>query len=175
MFDHVQLPPEVDESLAKLKSRIRQYVLWEGLAFAIVAIGLFFWLSLGFDQAVFSVRRLEPPRGVRVAFDLVLLGGVVAITLVLIVFRVFRSFGTKSLALLLERRFPELNDRLVTAIELTDQANGGRQPPGQSALTSAMLDRTVIEAAEMLKRVNVESVFDRAPLRRVLKIGRAHV
>ncbi len=168
MFDHVQLPPEVDESLAKLKSRIRQYVLWEGVAFAIVAIGLFFWFSLGFDYAVFSVRRLEPPRGLRVAFDLALLAGVFTIMLVLIVFRVFRSFRAKSLALLLERRFPELNDRLVTAIEISDQANGGRPPPGQSALTSAMLKRTVAEVAETLKRVNVESVFDRAPLRRVM-------
>ena len=31
-------------------------------ALAIVAVGLFFWFSLGFDAAVFSVRRLEPAR-----------------------------------------------------------------------------------------------------------------
>ena len=79
MFDHIQLPPEVEAILAELKSRIRRYVLWEGLALAVVAVGLFFWFSLGFDYAVFSVRRLEPPRWLRVGLDLAVIGTVTAV------------------------------------------------------------------------------------------------
>ena len=116
MFDHISLPPEVEACLAGLKARIKKYVLWEGLALAVVVIGLFFWVSLGFDYAVFSVRHLEPPRWLRAGMDLAVLGGLAAVVLLLIVFRVFRSFRAKSLALLLEKRFPELGDRLVTAI-----------------------------------------------------------
>ncbi len=161
MFEHIQLPPEVEAILAELKSRIRRYVLWEGIALAVVAIGLFFWFSLGFDAAVFSVRRLEPARWLRVALDMAVVGTVATVVLVLIVFRVFRSFRTKSLALVLEKRFPELNDRLVTAVESAGQAES------HTALTSAMLERTMLEAVSALKTVDVGEVFDRRPLRRV--------
>lgn len=161
MFDHVQLPPEVSAILTELKSRIRRYVLWEGLALAIVVIGLFFWFSLGFDVAVFSVRRLEPPRWLRVGLDLALIAGLAAITLSLIVFRVFRSFRAQPLALLLERRFPELNDRLVTAVEAREH------PEARTELTSAMLERTLADALTTLKQVDLNLVFDRTPLQRV--------
>lgn len=162
MFDHIQLPPEVDAILAELKSRIRRYVLWEGLALAVVAVGLFFWLSLGFDWAVFAVRRLEPPRWLRVGLDLVVVGVVTTVVLSLVVFRVFRSFRTKSLALVLEKRFPELNDRLVTAVESASQTES------HTPLTSAMLERTMLDAVATLKQVDVGSVFDQRPLRRVM-------
>lgn len=161
MFDHIQLPPEVDAILAELKSRIRRYVLWEGLALAVVAVGIFFWLSLGFDWAVFSARRLEPPRWLRVVLDLLVVGAVTAVVFSLVVFRVFRSFRTKSLALVLEKRFPELNDRLVTAVESAGQTES------HTALTSAMLERTMLDAVSTLKQVDVGSVFDQRPLRRV--------
>lgn len=162
MFDHIQLPPEVEACLERLRGRIRQYVLWEGIALAVVLAGLFFWLSLGFDWAVFSVRRLEPPRWLRVGLDVAVLGGLVAVGLLLILFRLFRGFRAKSLALILEKRFPELGDRLVTAVELS------AQPEARSALTSAMLERTVIEASEKLQQLDVGSVFDRRPLRRAV-------
>lgn len=162
MFDHIQLPPEVEACLERLRGRIRQYVLWEGIALAVVLAGLFFWVSLGVDWAVFSVRRLEPPRWLRVGLDVVVLGGLVAVGLVFVLFRVFRGFRAKSLALILEKRFPELGDRLVTAVELSTQ------PEARSALTSAMLERTVIEASEKLQQLDVGTVFDRRPLRRAV-------
>lgn len=162
MFDHIQLPPDVEAILAELKSRIRRYVLWQGLALAVIAVGLFFWISLGFDYAVFSVRRLEPSRWLRVALDLAVVGTVTTVVLLLVVFRYFRSFQPKSLALVLEKRFPELNDRLVTAVESASQTES------HTALTSAMLERTILDAAATLKQVDVGSVFDRQPLRRVM-------
>ncbi len=161
MFEQIQLPPEVEAILAELKSRIRRYVLLEGIALVFVAVGLFFWFSLGFDSAVFAVRRLEPPRWLRVGLDMAVVGTVTAVVLLLIVFRVFRSFRTKSLALVLEKRFPELNDRLVTAVESAGQTES------HTALTSAMLERTMLEAVSALKSVDVGEVFDRRPLRRV--------
>ena len=100
MFDHIQLPPEVEASLERLRARIRQYVLWEGLALAIVLIGLFFWFSLGLDWAVFSVRRLELPRWLRAGLDVAVLGGLAAVVLLMVAFCVFRSFRSKSLALI---------------------------------------------------------------------------
>jgi hypothetical protein len=162
MFDHIQLPPEVEASLERLRGRIRQYVLWEGIALAVVLVGLFFWVSLGFDWAVFSVRRLEPPRWLRVGLDIAVLCGLGAVGILLILLRVFRGFRSKSLALILERRFPELGDRLVTAVELSSQ------PEARTALTSAMLERTVAEASETLQQLDVGSVFDRKPLRRAM-------
>ena len=162
MFDHIALPPEVEACLNGLKVRIRKYVMWEGLALSVVVVGLFFWVSLGFDYAVFSLRHLEPPRWLRVGMDLIVLSALAAVVLLLVVFRVFRSFRAKSLALLLEKRFPELGDRLVTAIELSEQ------PESRTALTSAMLQQTVFDATAALKNLDLGSVFDRKPLRRAI-------
>ena len=162
MFDHIQLPPEVEACLEGLKTRIRKYVLWEGIALTVVVVGLFFWFSLGFDYVVFSVRRLEPPRWLRMGMDVAVVSGLAAVVMTLIVMRVFRGFRSKSLALLLEKRFPELGDRLVTAVELSEQ------PESRTALTSAMLEQTVLDATEALKHLDLGSVFDRQPLRRAV-------
>ena len=73
----------------------------------------------------------------------------------------FRGFRTKALALVLERRFPELDDRLVTAVEA---AEGLVQT--DSPVTAAMLQKTLIDVARTTKQLDLGSVFDSQPLRR---------
>ena len=80
-----------------------------------------------------------------------------------IVLRYFARFRARALALVLERRFPELGTRLITAVEMAAARSGNESP-----LTSAMIERTIDEAARMSSTLPLESVFDRAPLRRAL-------
>ncbi|MEX0704239.1 MAG: hypothetical protein WD069_19220 [Planctomycetales bacterium] len=156
-----QVPPEVAAVLVRLRRSIRRYVFLEGTALVLVVLGLLFWLSLGLDAAWFQLNRLELPRWFRLAFLVAGTGFVAAAFLLWIALRMFRSFRMKALALVLERRFPEFDDRLITAVELADSTTGR-----ESELTRAMLARTVRQAADEARDIDVGAVFERRPLRR---------
>ena len=156
-----KLPPELSDLLARLRSDIQRYVLLEGTASVLVVLGILFWLSLGLDWSYFFLQRAELPRWIRFTIEvagictcLVLFAGWVGL-------RWLRHFRQRALAMVLERRFPELNDRLITAIELTE----GHQAP-QAVLTQAMLARTIDEAREASRHLDLRTVFDKRPLLR---------
>ena len=157
------LPPEAVSVLERLRSRIRSYVLVEGIALVVVVLGALFWGSFLVDWGYFQMSRLELPRWFRAA---VLVGGIGLIAAGVvswIVLRLFRALRAKGLALVLERRFPELDDRLITAVEAAENHEREASP-----ITSAMLRQTIVEAARTASGLDLGSVFDRKPLRRAV-------
>jgi hypothetical protein len=157
-------PPELQQTLAELRGRIRRYLLIEGVALTVAVLGGVFWLSLIVDHLWFRVSRLELPYWFRATFDVGVAGLLGFLLVSLIGLRVLRGFRTKALALVLERRFPELNDRLVTAVELAE--NGGDE--AKNPLAAAMLRQTVADAVEATRKLDLSSVFDRKPLQRAV-------
>ena len=145
--------------LNQLRHRIRRYVLLEGSALVLVVLASAFWFSLAVDY------WFEPATGVRQALLLVVLAAVVAAFAWYLVLRLMRQLRARALALVLERRFPELNDRLITAVEL---AESRRHPVG---LTAAMLQRTADEAAELVQRLELREVFNVRPLARAIGLA----
>jgi hypothetical protein len=167
------LAPALAALLAQLKSRIRRYLLLEGTALVVVVLLAMFWLTLGIDWAYFRLTGLELPIWFRdgVAVCSLLLAGTVA--LFWIGLRLVRRFRARALALVLERRFPEMGSRLITAVEAaealgTSRAHAGEARGRESQLTAAMLERTIAEAVRLSASLPVESVFDRTPLRRAV-------
>jgi hypothetical protein len=157
------LRPEIAAALEMLRRRIRRYVLSEGVAAILALLGGLFWLSLTADVVWFQLSKLELPLWFRWGFTTLagaLCGAALATWLL---FRWLRSFRARALALVLERRFPELDDRLVTAVELAGSSRIER-----SGLAGAMLERTVAEAAGTLARLDLREVFDPRPLRRAV-------
>jgi hypothetical protein len=138
-------------------------VLLEGAALLCVVCGVLFWITLVLDWAYFRLTALELPRWFREAIAVSAVVLVVAGVMFWIVLRYFARFRARALALVLEKRFPELGMRLITAVEMAE-AQSSRQSP----LTSAMVERTIDEAARISSALPLESVFDRAPLRRAL-------
>jgi hypothetical protein len=161
-----RIRPELRSLLGELRGKIRRYVLVEGTALILVVLGLLFWISFGIDHAWFQLSRLELPVWFRAMFDVAVIGAVIILLFSWVLFRLFQSFRAKALALVLERRFPELNDRLVTAVEL---AEGNADT--DNALTQAMLNRTVDDVVDASKKLNVGSVFDKRPLRRAVMLA----
>ena len=138
------LQPELRSVLTQLRSRIRRYVFLEGAALILAVLGGLFWLSLAVDHAWFQISRLELPRWFRVSFDVAVVGFVVFLLLSWIVLRLLRSCRTKALALVLERRFPELDDRLVTAPGNKTSGNSPRiQNRRPSRLIIGQMNRVV--------------------------------
>jgi hypothetical protein len=158
---HNSVSPEILAVLARLRRRIRRYVFLEGTALVLVVLGLLFWVSFGIDALYFSASRLELPRWFRVGFN------VVAVSLLALTFttwvalRSMRRLRARALALLLEKRFPELDDRLITAVEFSETGEGRQLP-----LTASMLDRTIQEVARAAGSLDIGEVFQKKPLRR---------
>lgn len=152
--DHPRLAPHVVETLGRLRARIRRYIWLEGLATAATWLGAAFWLSLAIDWF------FEPTPGPRAA--LLGIAGVVLLAIVvhLIVRRLLVPLGDPSMATVLERRFPQLGDALLTAVFLAQ-----RRPFG-APLGEAMLERTCRAAAERVAGLRLGAVFNYGPLRR---------
>ncbi len=93
----------------------------------------------------------------------------IAAVLLVLVYRLilrcaFRRLQDRSLALLLERRFPELNDALVTAVDTTVTDREG----GRGDMRQAMLARATELAAERVGNLKTRDVLRFGPLVRNL-------
>ena len=153
-----RLAAGVRAMLRALRWRIRRYVWIQGLASAVVWLGVAFWCSLGCDWF------FEPSRNARVAFL-----GIVGVVLVWIVFKLIlnRSFvrlTDANMAMLLERRFGQFGDSLLTAVELTD-VEALAEGNNADEYSAHMLAQTCRDAAVPIHEVRLSRVFDPAPLR----------
>jgi hypothetical protein len=161
------LRPALADLLSQLKRRIRRYVLLEGTALVVVVLLSAFWVTLGIDWAYFQLTGLELPVWFRETVAVCGVAVAAASALFWIGLRLVRRFRARALALVLERRFPEMGSRLITAVETAEARDSQASQPA-SQLTAAMLQRTIDEAVRMSASLPIESVFDRAPLRRAL-------
>src|SRR5262249_47481764 len=141
--------------------RIRGYVWSEGLAAVTVVLGVAFWSSLAFDWL------FEPPwqfRAMMMAVVAAIIGYVIDR---FILRRVFRPIDDKNLAVLLERRFRDYQDSLLTTVEL------GARPEHAGQFNPQMLARTRREAARRSENVRLADVFRLSPLMRKLGLAAA--
>src|SRR5688500_74229 len=113
--------------LKRLRGYIRAYVFCEGLLMALICVCLWFWFTFTLDfslQYFFAIDLLDQGWAGRAA-RWTLAVGFAALLLFFLVWyiarRIFREFRSDALALVLEKRFPELlGDRLITAVELVN-------------------------------------------------------
>ncbi len=160
------LPNELVALLARVRHGIRRYLLVQGLAAVAVIIGLGCWFSLSIDWLYFQVSHLELPRWFRASIVLLTLTGAAVGLVVWVLWRMFSQLRDRSLAVVVERRFPEFDDRLIAAVEA---AEGELVTP--TPLAATMLRRTVDEAVATSKRVDSNKLFLLKPLRQVLVLA----
>lgn len=156
------LRPELDLLLDRLRSRIRSYVLLEGAAIVVGLLAALFWLTLSLDLGYVRLTNLELPVAVRATIVTLAVAISVFAGMTYVALRLVRRLRARALALVLERRFPELNDGLILAVERAERSAGGDQSP----LEALMLERTTADVAAAAERLDVADVFDRRPLRR---------
>jgi hypothetical protein len=130
----------------------------EGLAVALVWLGLTFWVALAIDYLPVLVGASEMPRAAR-AVLLVGIAGVLAfIVWRWILRRTFVRLADHSMALLLERQFDRFHDSLLTSVELAEQ------PDRAGEFNEEMLLHTRAEADEQVRDVRLRRVFSFKPL-----------
>ncbi|HET6884535.1 MAG TPA: hypothetical protein VFI31_30555 [Pirellulales bacterium] len=155
--DQPQLAPGIRQLLAVVRGRIRRYVWLEGMAATVALVGASFWLALAADWF------FEPPRAVRYVLLAFMAGVGLAGIAWFLLRRSFARLSDQSMAILLERRFGNLQDSLVTAVEL---ASAHRRSDELDAVGRQMLAETCEEAWRRARQVEVSAVFNRRPLAR---------
>ena len=120
---------DVFRRLSSIRGAIRRRFALDGLSRLILVAAAFVVFTFAIDWL------LRLPSGVRLVF---LFAGI-SLLVWIIVRRIFRPLSVRisddDLALMVERQHPELNDRLISAIQLV--RNPGSVPTGEAALNSA--------------------------------------
>jgi hypothetical protein len=157
------LAPQIDALLSSLRRRIHAYVWIQGLALAIAWLGAAFWITLALDWWI------EPP----VIARQIMLGAVGVVLLYLIyrfiLRRAFVRLADTNLAVLLERRFCNFGDSLVTTVELADH------PDHAAGFNPQMLAHTQSDALKHLPDVELGDVFRPGPLAGAIFGGAASI
>jgi hypothetical protein len=150
------LPAGVEQKLREVRRGIRRYVWLEGLAAIAIAIAVAFWLGLLLDWL------FEPPPGARIAGIVLVAAAVVWVAYRFLLRRVFVRLSDGSIALLMERRFPELEEHMLTAVDMAATDTDAE------TYNAELVARTHQAAAQVIDRVNVGELFRRGPLVRAI-------
>lgn len=148
------LAADVQSVLGGLRWRIRLYVWVEGLALAAIWLGLTFWIALGLDYLPVIVGASEMPLAARAVLLLVMAGGFGYILFRWIGQRAFVPLHDRSMAMLLERRFAEFDDTLMTSVELS------QRKPEEVEFNQEMFARTSEQAKSLVPHVRYGRVFN---------------
>jgi len=151
--EHPGLAPATRQVLSRLRWRIRGYVLLYGLAAILLTLGLAFWGSLLIDWL------LEPTPAGRIAVLTIVGGACVYLLIRMILLRVFAPLSDRSMALLIERKYPDLDDGLLTAVELSGL-------PAGAAAHREMLAHTTETVQRRAALLDLDRLFNPTPLTR---------
>lgn len=154
----IAVPKEIPEQLQVLRAKSKGYALLSGLLILVVAIIVVYWLTTGLDSAWFALQKLELPRSFRIALSGVLIIGLAWLAIRCLILPGLRRISDTDMALLVERRFPSFQDRLITVVE------SQKQYPESGKHVESMLARTANQAQSMLKTVSLQDIFNTRPL-----------
>jgi hypothetical protein len=154
-----RLEPAVKTLLGTMRRRVRRYVWAEGIANSLAWLGAAFWITLAIDWF------FEPPVLVRIMIFCTAIAVLAVILMRQIGRRAFVPLTDGNMATVLERRFPQLNDSLLTSVVLC-----GRQE-SQADCNADMLSFACRDAAQRIQTVRIDEVFNHRPLRNSAMAG----
>ncbi len=155
------LAPRIGALLESLRARIRGYIWVDGAARVGIVLGAAFWITLAFDWL------FEPPWQFRAVVLAGVATGLAYVAYRSILSRVFYPLDDASMALVLERRFRDYHDSLLTTVEL------GRRPAHAATFNQEMLSYTRGQALAKSEAVRLADVFRIGPLLRTIAAASA--
>ncbi len=142
---------ELHRKLARLRSRLRRLIIIAGVSRTLVILVAVLAVALGLDWLL----RLETPgRAVLLALG----AGLVLTTLWRHLIAPLRvGLADERLALLLERRFPDLRDRLISTVQFA-------RIPDASPLSASMVERLTQDTLEQTAAVDFQEATTSRPV-----------
>jgi hypothetical protein len=133
----------IESKLAQLRGHIRLMFLSYGLGLLLVWVaGLALWLF-------WSDYLLNLPAGVRVTFLLISLLVLAVVIIRNVVYPLSRTLTDEDLALLVEREYPLLNDRLITSLQFLKN-----QERYKDVASGKMMESVVGESFDLAGKLN---------------------
>ncbi len=157
----IALPTPIRELLRRVRLRLRRDATISGLLLVVCCVTLVFWTTTTLDAGWFQLQKLELPVGLRAILLAVLLPCGMLLLASRVIFPLIRRLRDSDIALVVERRFPQFQDRLITSVESSDGI------PDEGPLVKPMLEKSVREAAALAGDVAAEDVFDTSSLKRL--------
>ncbi len=154
-----RLEPALESLLARLRRRIRAYVWADGLAVVLALVAGGFWVSLALDWV------FEPPRPLRIAALVVGAAALVYVIVRFLLLRLWVRLADRNMALLVERRFGQFRDSLMTAVEMSER------PDHAERFNVDMLAHTHRAALARAAQVDLGEIFNAGPLARHLSLA----
>ena len=155
------LPTSIRDLLRRVRRRLRRDAMVSGLLFLVCCAAVVFWTTTTLDIGWFQLQKLELPVGLRAILLAVLLPCGLLLLAMRVIFPLVRRLRDSDIALLVERRFPQFQDRLITSVESSHGI------PDQGPLVRPMLERSAREADVLAGEVAAEDVFDTSNLKRL--------
>ena len=147
-----QLRPLLARQLARLRGRYLFFGVAKALLWTAALVLLFFALD----------RWLRLPTPIRLLHTLVAGGVLVGALWRFVVYPLRRTFSDVDLAMWLESAYPELHQRLVSAVQLHSADAGELRNQSR-----AMIDQLWQETAARTRALRLDALFDNGPLARV--------
>lgn len=170
-----EVPRPVAQKVSRLRLLVRLYSLAEGVAAMGIVVGLGFWLGLAIDW------MFEPQPALRVVlWGLVVVAAVVAAWRY-IGRRLFAPLPDDSLALLVERQYPQLREGLITTVQAAQSHSASSLELAKSTIAGVEVSRDEAplrganrelvsaasrNAAAAMPEIALRRVFDMRPLAR---------
>jgi hypothetical protein len=166
-----RLPSAILMQLNRLRGMIGRYVLGQAFCLAGLLAIVCFWAFAWVDYGPIQLGSQESPRWARIAMLAFLVAGVVGIGIHLGLRKWWVRWPHRSLALLIERKYPEFESSLSTSVLGLEARQARRRREGpqgstpEQALTDAMLDRSLTQAVDRIQSVDVASLLHWPPIR----------
>ncbi len=161
MVHKPRLPVPVEHKLQAIRSLLRQYIAAQAALFVVGWLLLVFWLGGMLDYLPVRAGSNESPTWVRTGLLLAMGLGCLWIIGRWALPRWLTSLPDRSLALLIERHYPKLNNELVTTVELT---RGEQADVSNPEVHAAMLERVRNSVATRITEVEPAGLFNWQPM-----------
>jgi hypothetical protein len=156
-----EIPRPVAQKVSRLRLLIRLYSFAEGAAAVAIVAGLGFWLGLAIDWI------FEPQPAVRIALWCVVAAAIAVAAWRYLGRRLLASLPDDSLALLVERQYPELREGLITTVQAARSPAANSPDLARSGLANReLVSAASRNAAAAMPHVALRRVFDLRPLAR---------
>ncbi len=175
------ISPRITDLLSQLRRKIRRYVCLQGLAVAIAWMISTFWISTAIDYLPVRLGANEMPVPARATLLVLASLALLFILYWYIIRRTLVTLRPRSLAILIERAYPEFQDSLVTTVERQTRSasqskknipeNPDDQDDDAGDLRETMLRSAHDKALQHLDHVRLGKVFNYQPLRRALMVA----
>ncbi|MCI0332583.1 MAG: AtpZ/AtpI family protein [Planctomycetes bacterium] len=156
MTHNTKLPPAVRRVLDAVRRRIRAYVWLQGIALVALVLGVAFWIGYFLD------RFFEPSPTVRQVGMFLIAIVTLYVAYRYVLRRAMVCISDASAAALLERRFPTLNEHVLTAVDVASR------PDRAASFHPQLVHETQQSAAQAVASVRAEELFNRGPLLRAV-------